>query len=422
MSASRHPTLARESSGGDPFGGSVQGGLTDAEDTEWALIHVSRPQPAGRAALLWLIPGAIGAVAFLVGLGVAPQRAWASLHLSSQYLVGLGLGGLYLIACYYLTSASWGVVVRRFHEAQAILIAVGLVGVGLVLILRPSLFPWTSPDPAIEGFKRDWLNYPFMLGRSAVYAACWVVFGHLLIRESRAQDHDGDARHAKRNIALSAGFMVVFALTCWLSSVDWLMSLDPLWYSTIFGVYNYAGIFSSGVAAAILLAQWARRRSAVRALVRDDHMQDLGKLLLTATTLWVYMWFCQYMLIWYANIPEETARFVVRREGAWRSLFLINPVINWAIPFLLLLPRATKRHGVFLAGIAVVVLLGRWIDLYLMIYPSVFRGDPLFGVWEVGVSLGALGVAASASLWALGRAPIVPLRDPRLAEGLALHQ
>lgn len=422
MSASHRSTLARESHGADSFGGPSQGGLTDAEVTEWALIHVSRPQPAGRAARLWLIPAAIGAVALLIGLGFAPQRSWASLFLSGQYLVGLGLGGLYLIACYYLTSASWGVVVRRFHEAQAILIAVGLVGVGLVLIFRPSLFPWTSPDPAIEGFKKNWLNYPFMLGRSAVYAACWGIFGFFLIRESRAQDHDGDARHTTSNIALSAGFMVVFALTCWLSSVDWLMSLDPHWYSTIFGVYNYAGIFSSGVAAAILLAQSARRRPAVRALVRDDHMQDLGKLLLTATTLWAYMWFCQYMLIWYANIPEETARFVVRREGAWMTLFLINPVINWAIPFLLLLPRATKRHGGFLAGIAVVVLLGRWLDLYLMIYPSVFQGGPLFCVWEVGVSLGALGVAVSACLWALGRAPIVPLRDPRLAEGVALRQ
>jgi len=422
MSAFHPSTLARDSRGGDPFGSATHRGMTEAELTEHALIQVSRPRPNGKAALLWLVPAAIGGLVMLVGFGLAPVRTWASLLLWSQYLLGLGLGGLYLIACYYLTSANWGVVVRRFHEAQAILIAAGLVAVGLVLIVRPSLFPWTNPEHAFEGFKGSWLNYPFFLVRAAIYAACWGVFGFFLVRESRAQDRDGDYRHTRRNIGLSAAFMVVFALTCWLSSVDWLMSLEPHWYSTIFGVYNYAGIFASGVAASILLAQWARRRAAVRALVRDDHMQDLGKLLLTATTLWAYMWFCQYMLIWYANIPEETAHFVVRREGAWKTLFLVNPVINWAVPFLLLLPRAVKRHGAILAGIAVLVLLGRWLDLYLMIYPSIFEGDPLFGVWEIGVALGALGVTASASLWALGRAPIVPLRDPRLAEGLALRQ
>lgn len=422
MSASHPSTLARESRDGDPFGGSIQGGLTDAEVTERALVQVSRPEPTGKVAMLWLIPAAIGAVALLVGLGVAPQRTWASLLLWGQYLLGVGLGGLYLIACYYLTSANWGVVVRRFHEAQAILIAAGLAAVGVVLIFRPSLFPWTIPDVVFEGFKGSWLSYPFFLARAVVYAGIWGVFGFLMVRESRAQDHDGDSQHTRRNIGLSAGFMVCFALTCWLSSVDWLMSLDPRWYSTIFGIYNYTGMFSSGVTASILLAKWARRRPAVRALVRDDHLQDLGKLLLTATTLWVYMWFCQYMLIWYANIPEETSHFVVRREGAWKTLFLINPVINWGIPFLLLLPRATKRHGVSLASIAILVLLGRWLDLYLMIYPSIFAGGPLFGVWEIGVALGALGVAASASLWALGRAPLIPLRDPRLAEGLALRQ
>lgn len=418
MSASRPSTLARESLAA----GSPRGGLTEAETTERALVQVSRPLSSGRIAALWLIPAAIGAAAIAVGLGADPGRTWASLFLGSQYLVGLGLGGLFLMACYYLTSANWGVVVRRFHEAQAVLVIAGLIGVGLVLILRPGLFPWTSPDHHIEGFKKFWLNYPFMLGRSAVYAACWLVFGHLLVHESRAQDGDGDPRRSKRNIALSAGFIVVFALTCWLSTVDWLMSLDPHWYSTIFGVYNYTGIFASGVALTILLAQWARGRPAVRALVRDDHMQDLGKLLMTATTLWAYMWFCQYMLIWYANIPEETAHYVIRREGAWRTLFLLNPVINWAIPFLLLLPRATKRCGAFLAGIAVIVLLGRWLDLYMMIYPSVFDGGPVFGLWEAGAALFVMGVAASASLWALGRAPIVPLRDPRLAEGLAHRQ
>lgn len=407
---------------GAPGGDSTHRRATEAEITERALIQVSRPEPTGRAATIGLIPAAIGGVALLAGFGLAPDRTWASLLLWGQYVLGLGLGALFLITSYYLASANWGVVVRRFHEALAVLVIPGLIMVALVLIVRPSLFPWTHPEHAIEGFKGSWLNYPFFLVRAAIYAGCWVVFGFLLVRESRTQDHDGDYRHTRRNIGLSAVFMVVFSLTCWLASVDWLMSLDPHWYSTIFGIYNYTGIFSSAVAASILLARWARRRPAVRALVRDDHMQDLGKLLLTATTLWVYMWFCQYMLIWYANIPEETAHFVVRREGAWKTLFLLNPVINWAVPFLLLLPRATKRHGAILAGIAVLVLLGRWLDLYLIIYPSIFEGAPVFGVWELGAALAGVGVAASLSLWALGRAPLIPLRDPRLAEGLAHRQ
>lgn len=414
-----HPSALANAPGG---GGPAHPGATEAEITERALVQVSRPIPTSKAATLWLIPTAIGVVALLAGLGLSPSRTWASLLLWGQYVLGVGLGALFLIASYYLTSANWSIVVRRFHEAQAALIVAGLVMIGAVLVAQPGIFPWTRPDAAIEGFKGSWLTYSFFLIRAAIYAACWLVFGFFLVRESRAQDRDGDYRHTRRNIGLSAGFMVVFSLTCWLASVDWLMSLDPHWYSTIFGIYNYTGVFASATAAAILLAQWARRRPAVRALVRDDHMQDLGKLLLTATTLWVYMWFCQYMLIWYANIPEETAHFVVRREGAWKILFLLNPVINWVIPFLLLLPRATKRHGAILAGIAILVLLGRWLDLYLMIYPSIFEGDPFFGVWELGVALGGLGAAGALSLWALGRAAIIPLRDPRLAASLAHRQ
>lgn len=365
----------------------------------------------------------VGGLTILMGLVVTPARTWANVLLVSYGLLGLGLGGVLLVAFQYTTGAGWGVAIRRLPEALAALIPVGSVGVLLVLFIYPGLYPWAgttaeAAEPA-EAFRRFWLNRPFFLLRALAYVALWIVFARALARASLQQDEDGQFRHTETARRLSAAFLVVLGLTSWLASVDWIMSLEPKWASTIFGVYHFIGIFQGGLAAVTVLAIGLGMGGALRGILTRDHLHDLGRLLFSFSSFWMYIWFSQFMLIWYVNNPEETAYFVRRTQGAWWSLFYLNVLINWVVPFLVLMPRAAKRSPGVLLTVALVVLVGRWLDLYLMILPAL-GGDPFpsLGIVEAGLAAGAIGVSLLVVLGALGRRPLVPMGDPFLMESL----
>ena len=366
----------------------------------------------------------IGAVAFVGGVLFQPQLSWASVLLVSFLLVSLGLSGVLMIALQYLTGAGWSIALRRISEALTSLLIPGLLGIAAVLLFRPSVYPWTTmaaDGHAFSGFKGYWLNQTNWLIRAAIYAAIWLFFAFALRWHSRRQDIDGKYSHTRWNVALSAMFVVLFALSYWLASVDWLMSLEPLWFSTMYGVYNFAGLFSGGIACTIILAVWLRNRGTLRGIISDDHLHDLGKLLLAFTTFWAYIWFCEYMLIWYANIPEETVHFVRRTHELWLPLFYLNVGLNWVIPFLALLPRAGKRDGDFLMKIAFIVLIGRILDMYLLIIPNVSESTPFAGIAPLGIIVGAIGVFVFVVGKSLGRAALIPLKDPYLEESLDHH-
>ena len=196
------------------------------------------------------------------------------------------------------------------------ILPVGLAILALVFLASPSLYPWTA-QATHPGFQRFWLRRPFFIVRAAVYMAVWVTFAIAIVRTSRRQDSDSSVAHTRRNVRLSIGFLVAFAVTFCLASFDWIMSLEPSWASTIFGIYNFAGMFSGGLALLILLVL-RLRRGALRDFVNEEHLHDLGKLLFAFSTFWMYIWFSQYMLIWYADMSEETAYYVARLHGAWR--------------------------------------------------------------------------------------------------------
>ena len=366
----------------------------------------------------------VGAVSFALGALIQPQLTWASLLMASFLVVSLGLSGVLMIALQYLTGAGWSIVLRRISEALTALLIPGLIGIGAVLIFRPSLYPWTvvaEGDHAFTGFKGYWLTQSNWLIRAAIYAAIWLFFAFVLKSNSRQQDLDGKIAHTRWNVVYSALFVVFFALSYWLASVDWLMSLEPHWFSTMYGVYNFAGLFTGGIACTIIIAVWLKRRGALRGIITDDHLHDLGKLLLAFTTFWAYIWFSEYMLIWYANIPEETVHFVRRTHNLWLPLFYLNVGLNWIIPFLALLPRAGKRDGSFLVKIAVVVLMGRVLDMYLLIMPTVSESTPFAGFAPMGITLGAIGVFILVFGHSLGKAALIPLKDPYLDESLHHH-
>jgi hypothetical protein len=367
---------------------------------------------------------AIGVATIIGGALLEPQLLWASILLASFLLVSLGLSGLLMIALQYLTAAGWNVVLRRISEAISGLLVPGLIGIAAVLILRPSLYPWTVEavgEHGFTGFKAYWLDYTNWLIRAAIYAGIWLSFWFALRWHSRRQDIDGKLSHTRWNVALSAMFVILFSLTYWLASVDWLMSLEPLWFSTIYGVYNFSGLLSGGVACTIVVAVWLRNRGTLRGIVRDDHLHDLGKLLLAFTTFWAYIWFSQYMLIWYANIPEETEHYIRRTHNLWMPLFYLNLGLNWVIPFLALLPRAGKRDSSFLVKIALIVLAGRLLDMYMLIIPTVSESTPFAGFTPLGITLGSIGVLILCLGRSLGTSALVPLKDPYLDESLHHH-
>jgi hypothetical protein len=327
------------------------------------------------------------------GLLLEPQRTWAGLLLVSYYLLTLGLGALVFLALLHVSGARWARGLVRVPEALAALLPVGAAGLLLVLLARPSLYPWTAHEagePA--GWFRDlWLSRPFFLARAVLYLGLWLVFARAIVGAAPG-----------RAGRWSAGFLVVFAVTCWLASYDWIMSLEPDWSSTIFGVYHFAGLLLAALAAVTVLAIWLRRRGELGADVTADTLHDLGKLLFGFSSFWMYTWFCQYLLIWYVNNPEETSHYVRRLHGAWGPLVLVNVLLNWGVPFLVLLPAAAKRNAGVLLKVALVVLVGRCLDLYLMIAPAV-QVQPAFGLGEAGLLLGAGGLGLLVLLGALGR-------------------
>jgi hypothetical protein len=364
----------------------------------------------------------IGVLTILAGSVFASDRIWPSLLLATYFLMSTALAGTFFVALQYVTGSSWSVALRRVPETLALLLPAAGVALLVVLLVRPSLYPWAGPSSgheALEGFKAFWLSRPFFLVRALIYLGLWIVLSLAIVRASRRQDSDGAVEHTLRNQKLSAGFIVVFALTFWLASFDWIMSREPHWSSTIFGVYNFAGMFLGGLATIIVLVVWLKRLGPLQRILNEDHLHDLGRLLFAFSTFWAYIWFSQYMLIWYANFPEETVYYVRRLHGAWQPLFLLNFFLNWVIPFFILLMRASKRSATTLVRVAVLVLVGRWLDLYLMVVPTHATGQPPFGVWEIGPMVAAVALGLLGFFHYLRQAHVVPLRDPRLTESLA---
>jgi hypothetical protein len=377
------------------------------------------PSGAVRAAR---VLAAVGAVTAVAGMFLDPDRLWTDWLLVAMCLLGVALGGLFFLALQDVTGARWSAAIRRVPEAMAatmpIVVAVVLIGV----VARPSLYPWTRMTLGAEegAFRQAWLTWPFFVVRALAYAGAWIVCALAILRGTHGRE--ARDRRAPPAVAPAAVFLVLFAVTFSLASFDWVMSREPLWSSTIFAVYNFAGLFLSGLAVLIILVVWLEAAGPLQGIVRDEHLHDLGKLLFAFSTFWMYIWFSQYMLIWYANIPEEAAYFVARTRQAWQPLFLLDVALNWGIPFVVLLRRDTKRNRATLVKVAAVLLAGRWLDVYLMLLPPVLGPQPSAGVLEVGLTAGAVGLLLLALFHALGRAPLVPRGDPFLAQSLHYHQ
>lgn len=367
----------------------------------------------------------VGALVFALGAFVAPERAWSNLLVAGAFVLALGMGPLFFIAVQHVSHGGWATAFRRVPEAMVKTLPLAAVLLFSVLVGSHHVYEWThadvvAADDVLRG-KAGWLDLPFFAGRAVVCFAIWILFARAIIGRSLLQDRDKSLGHTDAAVKLSAIFLVLFALSYSVASWDWLMSVEPHWFSTIFSVYHFAGSFTTGLAGIIIFVIALRRMGPLRAVVRDDHLHDLGKLLFGFCTFWAYIWVSQYLLTWYANIGEETGFYTERLRGGWGTLMWVNLALNFVIPFLVLLPRPNKKNEKVLLRIACVVLLGHWLDLYLVVMPNSMGQNPTLNIWELGPVLGGVALFAYLTLRALGRAPLVPVGDPTLGESLHYH-
>ncbi|RMG48344.1 MAG: hypothetical protein D6723_15290 [Acidobacteria bacterium] len=367
---------------------------------------------------------ALGALGFAAGLISHSARLWPSFLLNAFYFLTLALGAMVFVSIHHVSNAGWSTVIRRIPEAMMGYLPLGAAMMLFTFFGRQAIYRWTHEDvvhsDGVLSVKAWLLNTPSFYARMAIILAIWIAFMVLLRRESLWQDEDGRLEHTMSSKKISAVFLVVFALTFPLASFDWLMSVEPEFYSTIYAFYCFSGLFVSGIAAIAILVIWLRRRG-VLPEVGEEHLHNLGKLIFGFTTFWAYIWISQYLLIYYANLPEETIYYIRQMATpGWYGLFLLNLFLNWIIPFVILLPRSAKRREGWLMTACLIVLVGHWLDLYLMILPQV-GAAAMISPYDLTLGAGFTALFLYAFLRGLKQAALLPVHDPYLQESLALH-
>ena len=364
---------------------------------------------------------AVGVLTLILGV-LFSERIWPNVLLAAWYITGIGFSGIMFVAIHYVSNAGWGVAIRRIPEAMFAALPIGFLLMILVVLGAHHIYEWThldvvAKDPILQG-KQPWLNLPGFIIRIPIYFGLWFLFGKPILNHSRKQDEDGDASHSVKSMRWSAAFLYLGGIAFVIASFDWIMSVEPHWFSTIFGFYNFAGMFDAGLAFMIIVLIYLRRGGYLPEL-KNDHLHELGRYLFAFTTFWVYIWFSQHMLIWYANLPEETGYYLKRHFGSFGVLAVLNICLNWLIPFMILMFRKTKRSEKSLLLASFIVLAGNWTDLYMMIFPPLLDTDvPVFGLMEIGVVIGMIGVTMWVVLNKISKGNMIPVKDPYLEESL----
>lgn len=366
----------------------------------------------------------IGVLTFIAGLFVNAPRTWHAFLLNHSLFMGLGVGALFFLVIHYLASSGWNVALRRVSESFVSYLVFALVFQVVLFFGLSQLYPWTNQelmatDHLLHG-KQGYFGLFFYIARIILFFVVSLFFGWKLVQNSISQDEEGGTELLLRQKPLSALFLVLFAPLFTVFSVDLIKSLDPKWFSTIFGVYVFIGFVQASVAATILVIRMMQRHGYLQ-VVTVDHYHDLGKYLFGFGIFWAYIGVSQYLLIWYANIPEETTFYLLRETPGWAWVSLLLPALRFLAPFLLLLPRMAKRTPAYLEKISILVLIGAWIDLFWLIMPYFSPKGVTFSFWDLGLFLGFLGFFAFSVRRFLSRHNTVPIKDPFLHETLHHH-
>ena len=370
-----------------------------------------------------LVAGGAAAVVCAIGLVLNPTQFVRSLLPTYMWLLSITLGSLALAMVHQVSGGAWGVVIRRIlGAASRTLPLLTVLFLPIALGLR-ALYPWADPaqvaDDAILQWKQPYLNVPFFLLRAAIYFTVWNGIAFFLNKWSLEQDATGDPTTARRMQKLSAAGLLAYGLTITFASFDWLMSLEPHWFSTIYGVLLMGGQALSAMAFAIIVLSLLVRRAPFDELIRRDHFHDLGNLMMGFTMLWTYFGFSQYLITWAANIPEETEWYLHRTAHGWQFLALVIIVFHFAVPFLVLLHRAIKRNAAMVSKVALLIIVMRLLDLYWLSAPAFAHGGAPHVHWlDIALPI-ALGLVwLGVFVYQLRGRALLPLHDPEFSEAL----
>jgi hypothetical protein len=379
-------------------------------------------RPARRAAAVVAAAGALGSLA---ALAVDPRRFGFAWLTAFAWVTTLAVGALIFVLLQHVTRAGWSTAARRQMEWVASSLPPLALGLVPLALLAPRIYEWLSPaaqhDPVIA-HKHAYLNGPAFVARALVFFAVWAGVARAFTRLSRRQDQS--AAPAIETVTMqraSAPAIIAIGVTLSFAGFDWLMSLDPRWYSTIFGVYVIAGAIVSSLALLACLTLVLERGGVFGAVSTVEHRHDIGKLLFGFTVFWAYIAFCQYFLIWYAGIPEETIFYRHRWVGSWQGTSVLLALGHFAVPFILLLSRGGKRSPAVLGAAALVLIAMHYLDLYWLVMPTLDQ-EGIRPTWIDGAAL--LGCAGALALWLTHKASREPawcVRDPRLPEALRLE-
>jgi hypothetical protein len=370
--------------------------------------------------------GLIGAVVLGVGANDGMRGFWFSYLLGFVYLLSISLGALVFVAIQHLTRASWSVVVRRIAEyVSANMLLVAVLAIPILVVGLPSLYSWLSPETIepehlrhLVANKAAYLNRSFFTVRLIGYFIFWIWLSRYFLGHSLKQDSNGDPELTKRMWVTSAPGTLLYALTSTFAAFDLIMSLSPGWFSTIFGVYFFAGCFVGFMSLLALTVAWLQSRGHLRTSITPEHYHDIGKLTFAFTLFWAYIGFSQFMLIWYGNLPEETFWYILRTKGPWLTWAVVLLFGHFFIPFAGLMSRWVKRKLPLLVFWCCWQLVMHWMDLAWLILPE-WRADALPNMLlPILATVGLSGLYIAVLALSIGGKAIVPLRDPRLAESL----
>ena len=378
---------------------------------------------------------AVGIVTLLAGVGVllikgdqmAQNRFWAVMLQNSVFFLLICLASVFVLSATSLAQAGWIVAFRRIPEAigSIVWVLAAIVGVVLMTIIwtdNHHIYHWLEdgyiPKNSLNSLKNFFLSKPFFSIWTLVVLALWGWFGIKIRDLSVRQDSEakGSTKTYWKNFNVSAGFLFVFALSL-ASTIPWLwiMRLDSHWFSTMFSWYTFASSFVSGMSMVMLWILYTKRHGYLE-VVTEEHVHDVGKFMFAFSIFWTYLWFSQFMLIWYANIPEETIYFKIRMHGPYKFFYWINIILNFVCPILILMPRPNKRNYFVVTLVAVLILLGHWIDFYQMVMPAVVGENWKIGWFEIGIVSGFIGLVIYLVSNKLTKAPLIPQNHPFLKE------
>lgn len=389
---------------------------------------------AGTAKIISLVAIVVGIVAVALGMlssdPIMVERTYANLLLMGYYFTCVCAAGAFFIALQLVTQSGWSAGILRIPQAMASILPIAsiilLIIVGLGLYTHNLYHHWhadglTDPnspnyDKLIAG-KASYLNMPWFLGRQVIFMGLYSAFAVILAKLSYKEDLIGGLNSYKLSFKLSAIFLVIFGFTTPIWSFDTIMSLEAHWFSTMFGWYNFAAMWVSGLCV-ITLILIVLKKAGYMTWVNENHLHDLGNLIFGFSIFWTYVWFAQFMLIYYANIPEETVYFYKRWEPEYKPWFWLNIIINFVAPLLLLVDRNVKRKQNMMMFVAILLLLGHWLDYYIMIMPGTVDTHRGFGFIEVGTAIGFVGIFILLVMNKLSKHALAPKNHPFFDESL----